>query len=132
MSTTTPTARRTPLLTRALWTDAFLTGGFALVLAVAATPLAGLFGLPEPLVRWAGIGLLPVAAFVAYLATRPVPPRGGVRALIALNALWAVDSVLLLFTGWVDPNPLGVAFVLAQALLVGVFAELQYVGLRRA
>lgn len=132
MSTTTLTAGRTPLLTRVLWADALLTGGFALVLAVAATPLAGLFALPEPLVRWAGIGLLPVAAFVAYLASRPVPPRGGVWALIAVNALWAVDSVFLLFTGWVDPNPLGIAFVVAQALLVGVLAELQYVGLRRA
>lgn len=132
MSSSTPTARRTPLLTRVLWTDALLTGGFALLLAVAATPLAELFALPEPLIRWAGIGLLPVTAFIAYLATRPVPPRGGVRALIALNALWTVDSVFLLFTGWVDPNPLGIAFVLAQALLVGAFAELQYVGLRRA
>ncbi|MGS2646320.1 hypothetical protein [Streptosporangium sp. H16] len=131
MSTTTLTSR-TPLLTRVLWTDALLTGGFALGLAVAAAPLADLLALPEPLLRWAGIGLLPFTAFVAYLAGRPVPPRGGVWTLIAVNALWAVDSVLLLFTGWVDPNPLGVAFVLAQALLVGAFAELQYVGLRRA
>ncbi|WP_436764421.1 hypothetical protein [Streptosporangium sp. V21-05] len=130
MSTTT--TRPTPPLTRVLWADTLLTGGFALALAVAATPLAGLLALPEPLVRWAGIGLLPVVAFIAYLATRPVPPRGGVWALIALNALWAVDSVFLLFTGWVDPNPLGVAFVLAQGLLVGVFAELQYLGLRRS
>ncbi|MFF3442729.1 hypothetical protein [Streptosporangium sp. NPDC002721] len=132
MTTTTPTARRTSLLTRVLRADALLTGGFALLLAVAATPLAGLFALPEPLVRWAGIGLLPFTAFVAYLATRPVPSRGGVRTLIACNALWTVASVVLLFTGWVDPNPLGVAFVVAQALLVGLFAELQYVGLRRA
>ncbi|MFF5114395.1 hypothetical protein [Streptosporangium sp. NPDC000509] len=132
MTTTAPTARRTSLLTRVLRTDAVLTGGFALLLAVAATPLAGLLALPEPLVRWAGIGLLPFTAFVAYLATRPVPPRAGVWTLIVVNVLWAVDSVLLLFTGWVDPNPLGVAFVVAQALLVGAFAELQYVGLRRA
>ncbi|MGJ6966662.1 hypothetical protein ACSDR0_32595 [Streptosporangium sp. G11] len=132
MTTTTPTARRTPLLTRVLWTDAFLTGGFALLLAAAATPLAGLLALPEPLLRWSGIGLLPVTAFIVYLAGRPVPPRGGVWALIVLNALWTVDSVFLLFTGWVDPNPLGIAFIVAQALLVGVFAELQYVGLRRA
>ncbi|MEU4540153.1 hypothetical protein AB0G15_35470 [Streptosporangium sp. NPDC023825] len=131
MSTATLISR-TPLLTRVLWTDALLTGGFALVLAVAATPLADLLALPEPLIRWAGIGLLPFTAFVAYLACRPVPPRAGVWTLIAVNVLWAVDSVLLLFTGWVDPNPLGVAFVLAQALLVGAFAEFQYVGLRRA
>ncbi|MEU8380266.1 hypothetical protein [Streptosporangium sp. NPDC048865] len=131
----TTNTRRTLSLGHVLWADALLTGGFALVLAVAAAPLAGLFALPEPLIRWAGIGLLPFAAFVALvarLAARPVPPRAGVRTVIACNALWTVASVVLLFTGWVDPNPLGVAFVVAQALLVGAIAELQYLGLRRA
>nr|BFE85158.1 hypothetical protein GCM10020093_077590 [Planobispora longispora] len=62
-----------------LQTDAVLTGGFAVILAVAATPLAGLLDLPEPLLRWAGIALLPFTAFVAYLATRPAPPSAPSR-----------------------------------------------------
>ncbi|WP_068920538.1 hypothetical protein [Planobispora rosea] len=129
---TTASARRTPLLTRALQTDAVLGGGFAVILTAAATPLAGLLDLPVPLLRWAGIALLPLTAFIAYLATRPAPPKRGVQALIAVNVLWAVDSIGLLFTGWVDPNPLGVAFVVAQALLVFALAEFQYMGLRRS
>ena len=48
------------------------------------------------------------------------------------NLLWAVDSLLLLVTGWVAPTTLGYAVVVGQALAVAVFAGLQYVGLRRA
>ncbi|MFC4062453.1 hypothetical protein ACFOWE_29485 [Planomonospora corallina] len=132
MTAATAVARRPALLPRALWADAILTGGFAAGLAVAAGPLAGLLDLPEPLLRWAGIVLLPFTAFLVYLVTRPAPPRRGVQAVIAVNALWAVDSLALLFTGWVDPNPLGVAFVAGQALLVAAFAEFQFMGLRRS
>ncbi|GAA3443311.1 hypothetical protein [Planomonospora venezuelensis] len=132
MTATATATRRTPLLTRALQADTVLTGGFAVILAAAATPLAGLLDLPEPLLRWAGIVLLPFTGYLAYLATRPAPPRRGVQAVIAVNVLWTVDSIALLFTGWVDPNPLGVAFVIAQALAVAGFAELHYTGLRRS
>ena len=43
--------------------------------------------------------------------------------LIALNALWAVDSVLLLFSGWVETTLLGECFVVGQALLTALVAE---------
>jgi hypothetical protein len=52
--------------------------------------------------------------------------------VIALNALWVIDSVALLFTGWVQPALFGYAFVLAQAAAVAVLAELEYLGLQRA
>jgi hypothetical protein len=55
-----------------------------------------------------------------------------VQAIIALNLLWVVGSMGLLMGGWVAPTALGTAFVIAQAVVVGVFAELQFVGLRRA
>jgi hypothetical protein len=35
-------------------------------------------------------------------------------------------------TGWVAPTWLGYAFVLVQAVVVALFAELQFFGLRRA
>jgi hypothetical protein len=37
-----------------------------------------------------------------------------------------------LFSGWVTPNLLGEAAVAMQAIAVAMFAELQYVGLRRS
>ena len=58
--------------------------------------------------------------------------RLGVWSIIGLNVVWVIDSVLILATGWVEPNALGYAVVIAQALAVGVFAELEYVGLRRS
>jgi hypothetical protein len=61
------------------------------------------------------------------------PSRGPlVWAVILCNAVWVADSLLLLMSGWVQPTALGTAFVLAQALLVGLFAELQALGLRRS
>ena len=41
-------------------------------------------------------------------------------------------SIALLFTGAVTPNLLGEVFVAIQAIAVGAFAELQYIGLRRS
>jgi hypothetical protein len=40
-------------------------------------------------------------------------------------------SLLLLASGWVKPTWLGELFVLLQAAAVGVFAYLEYGGLRR-
>jgi hypothetical protein len=75
--------------------------------------------------------LLPFAVAVAWLARRDEVSPAGVWAVIAANALWAVDSVVLLFTGWVAPTMLGYGFIVFQAVVVAAFAELQYVGLRR-
>jgi len=55
-----------------------------------------------------------------------------VFALIALNALWAVDSVLLLLTKWLEPTPWGDLFIVAQAVFTGVIAEVEFIGLRRS
>jgi hypothetical protein len=76
--------------------------------------------------------LLPYAAGVAYLGTCESLSRGAVWAVIVLNAVWVLDSVLLLLSGRVAPTMLGTAFVLAQALVVLLFAEAQYLGLRRS
>jgi glucose uptake protein GlcU len=75
--------------------------------------------------------LVPYVLFVIYTATRSEIPRGAVTLIIIANALWAIASVAVLLSGWVAPNALGIAFVLAQAAVVALLGELQYVGLRR-
>jgi hypothetical protein len=55
-----------------------------------------------------------------------------VLAVIGLNALWALDSILLLVSGWVAPTAAGFAFVIAQGVVVAMYAELQLMGLRRS
>ena len=119
------------LLRRALLAEIVVTGSAGLLLALAAGPLGDLFDLPVALLRIAGVFLLPYTAFVAYVATRAAIPRRGAWAIVGLNLAWAVASLLLLVTGWVDPSGIGIAFVVAQALIVAGFADVQYLGLRR-
>jgi hypothetical protein len=40
--------------------------------------------------------------------------------------------VLLLITRWVQPTPFGEFSVIAQAVMVAVLAELEFIGLRRS
>ena len=72
-----------------------------------------------------------IVAFVAWVGTRETISRGAVCAIVAANALWALASAGLLVSGLVAPTALGYAFVIAQAVVVALLGELQYVGLRR-
>lgn len=126
------TFRPSTLLRQALLADAAVSGATGLLLALGAGPLAGLLALPEGLLRYAGLVLLPFAASVAWLGTRGDPPRVAVRAVITVNALWTFESLAILLGGWVTPNMLGHAFVVAQALAVAALAAAQVVGLRRS
>ena len=63
------------------------------------------------------------------LAMAMKPRRGGVIAVIALNIAWVIASIVTLAL-FVSPNALGYAFVIVQALAVGLFAELQILALR--
>lgn len=119
-------------LRRVLIVDALASAASGALMALGAGPLAAALALPEDLLRYAGIALLPFAALVGYLATRATLPRAAVGAVIAANALWVVESLWLLASGWLAPTALGIAFVLAQAAAVALLAELEYLGLRRA
>ena len=121
-----------PFLRQALLADAVTTALCGLLMLVGASPLGALLGLPVELLRYAGAMLLPFAALVAYLSLRPEISRVAVWGVILVNALWVADSVLLLVSGWVAPTIAGYVFVLAQAAVVLMYAELQFVGLRRS
>jgi hypothetical protein len=121
-----------PLLRKALTADAIVTGLAGLVMALGAVPLSTRYGLPVGLLRWAGLICLPFAVFDAWLGTRTRLQRPAVFFVVACNALWALDSVLLLLSGWVEPTTLGTVFVIVQAVATAVFAELEFVGLRRS
>jgi hypothetical protein len=120
------------LLRRAILADAVFSGASALLLSFGAGALAPLLNLPETLLRETGLFLIAYAALVGWLGTRPSMPKPLVWIVIAGNAAWTVASIALLFSAAVTPNLLGEAAVAMQAIAVGVFAELQYVGLRRS
>ncbi len=119
-----------PLRT-ALVLDAVASGATGLLAIVASGLLGWLLDLPPGLLLGAGLVLVPYVLFVIYTATRHPIPSGAVRTIVAANFLWAAASVLLLLSGWVAPNALGVAFVLAQAAVVALFGQLQVMALRQ-
>ncbi|WP_425317604.1 hypothetical protein [Pseudomonas nitroreducens] len=121
-----------PLLRLTLKADALAGGAMGLLMALAAQPLGQLLGLPFVLLLVAGIVLLPLALLLYWMSNQPALSRTGVWAVIALNALWVVESAALLVTGYVNPTALGYAFVIGQALVVLLFAELEFFGLRRS
>jgi hypothetical protein len=119
-------------LRRAILADAIFSGASAVLLTLGAGPLAPLLNLPEPLLRETGLFLIAYAALVWWLGTRQAMPKPLVLIVIAGNAAWTLASIALLFSGWVNPNLLGEILVGMQAIAVGAFAELQYIGLRRS
>jgi hypothetical protein len=121
-----------PLLRRALLTDATLTAIAGIALVLAAGPLGTFLELPAAALRIAGVIFIPFAAFAGWLGTRSRVRRTLVFVVIALNALWAVDSVLLLLSGWVETTPLGEWFVGGNALIIAALAEVEFLGLRRS
>ncbi len=120
------------LLQRALQADAVASAATGLLMALGAGMLDQATGLPTALLRYAGLALLPYAALIAWMSFRPALPRWLVWTVILGNFAWAAESVLLVFSAWVAPTALGIAFVLAQAAAVALFAELQYFGLKRS
>ncbi len=119
-------------LRRAVLADAIFSGASALLLAFGAGALAPMLNLPEALLREPGLFLIAYAALVGWLGTRQSMPKALVLIVIAGNAAWTIGSIALLFSGAVTPNLLGEAAVAIQAIAVGAFAELQYIGLRRS
>lgn len=119
-------------LRRALQIDAAFSGAAALLMVFGASFLASLLNLPESFLRNTGLVLVVFALGVGYLASREMMSKVPVWAVIAINAVWTIDSIVLLASGWVSPNLLGQAFIVMQAIAVGVFAELEFIGLRKS
>ncbi len=119
---------RFPLNVRQTMVVDFVGTGATAVLAIAAASLtAGLTDLPEQLIRGAGLALIPFLALVLAMAVKPA--RGGVIAVIAINIGWVIASFATM-AFFVSPNAFGYTFITAQALAVGLFAELQILALR--
>ena len=119
-------------LSRALLADAVFSGVSAVGLTFGAGVLAPFLNLPEALLRESGLFLIAYSAFVGWLGTRQTVLKALVWLVITGNAAWTLGSIALLFSGAVSPNLTGMIVVVAQAIATGVFAELQYIGLRKS
>jgi len=108
-----------------LLVDGILSGAMGLLLIAGAGLLDGVLDLPTAFLRSVGIVLLPWCTLLVLIATRQSINLAAVRFVIAVNLGWVAASLVLPFTGWVEPNALGIAFILVQALAVIVFALAQ-------
>lgn len=120
------------LLRLALKLDAVASGALGLLSVGAAPVLEPLLGVPATFLLPLGLFLVAYAAGVWLTGTRSRVHRTAVRAIIVLNLLWSAESIALVAAGWLPLTTPGVAFVLAQAGAVTLFAHLQFLGLRRA
>jgi hypothetical protein len=119
-----------PSLRSLLLIDAATCALMGLALESGAVPIAALTGLPADLLFYAGLSLLPIAAVMALVALRPALRPAGAWLIIVGNLAWTVASLILLVSGWVAPNGLGIACVLAQAAAVAALALLEHTALR--
>jgi hypothetical protein len=79
-----------------------------------------------------GAFLVVWGAALARLAARPAVAPAAVWTVIALNAAWVADSLLLLAVDGFGPSVAGQVVVAFQAVGVIGFAALQYAGLKRS
>lgn len=120
-------------LRRILWLDAAAGAATGALQLLLAGFLAGLLGLPETLLVGSGWVMFAYVAGISFIATRQFVPSAGVWLLIGANLLWVLGCLLLLLLGdLVMPTLAGKAFLAIQAVTVGLLAELQWVGLRKA
>jgi hypothetical protein len=106
--------------------------GLGALLIAFANPAAALFGpsLPAVVLLAIGIGLVPWAAFNAWIATRPDLPSGAARVNVAGDAAWVVASLALLLLASAGLTMLGAAAVIAIGLFVGAIGSTKAMGLR--
>jgi len=102
-----------------------------LVMALGARPVSLLTDVPADPLFYAGLSLLPVAAFILWVATRLDIPASGVWLIIVGNAAWVAASLWLMMGGSIGPNAFGLIFIALQAATVAVLTKLEYVGVRR-
>lgn len=107
---------------------ACLTMGAALLFG--ATLISEITQIPGSLLFWAGVTLIPVAAFM-LISSRTIPVARWTASLIVLgNLLWVTASILLPATGLIAPNAIGWVFLITQAVVVAILAKLEIDALR--
>lgn len=106
--------------------DAATCAAMGMLLVVASGPIAGLTAIPGLLLFLAGLLLLPIAVFMAIYTRTATVPAWAVQVIVAGNVLWAVGSVILPIAGLIAPNGLGWLFILGQAMVVAMFAGLEW------
>lgn len=115
----------------ALRLDAVASGALGAAALVAAPALTDLLGPGSGALRAVGAFLVVYAGGLALLASRRTIAPAAAWTVIVGNLAWALGTGVLAFAVH-DLTTAGTVVVLAQAVAVAAFADLQWVGLRRS
>ena len=118
---------------RILQLNAAATAASGLVMLATRKLLPSLFGLETPvLLDLIAIAFLGYAAVLAFVAHRHPVSRGALMTFTAADAAWVLASAVLLLAFWNQLTFVGRFLVIAVALVVEVFATLQFRAAKRA
>ena len=112
-------------LRRILFLDALTCLGCGALMSLASGPLGTLLSLPAGLLLYAGLSLLPIAAFMGFVGARATQSALAVWLVVLGNALWVFASIGLLVSDAVSPNLLGKLFIGGQAAVVLLLTVLE-------
>jgi len=118
------------LLRWALIVDAVASGLIGIGDVALNRMMSDLLGVPRGLLYGLGAVLIAWDVALLVLATRRTVNRPAVGVVIALNLIWALDSVVMVEAGWYPLTGAGIGLIIFQAVAVVAFAVAQYVGLR--
>ena|SRR5215211_30632 len=115
-------SRPANFLRNVLLVDAATCVASGILMTLGSGPIASLTAIPPALLLYAGLSLIPVAAFMTMTATRPVISRLAVWLIIDGNVLWVAGSLWLMVGSPIAPTAISYAFIGVQALAVAILA----------
>lgn len=120
----------TKFLRNVLYADILFSSVGAVLMTAGSPFLSPLLDLPAGLLLGAGVALVPWVVGLLVIARREQVSKTVMVDIIGINFLWAAICFGLLIGGWIAPNALGIAFVVAQAIAVALLGCLQWRGIR--
>ncbi|MFV2096311.1 hypothetical protein ACFHW1_12605 [Micromonospora sp. LOL_014] len=114
----------------ALKLDAVVTGMNGLAYLVAASMLGDLFDLSTGFLR-GGVFLLVFGVVVWLVGGRSTISASAAATVVDVNVIWVSASLVVAAAGIGDPSTIARVWIVMQAAVVGLFALLQVIGLRR-
>jgi hypothetical protein len=119
-------------LRRVLFGDAIFCGLSGLVLAAGSGVISAFLGLEAaPVIPTLGAGLIGYAGFVYFMASRPVFPRQFVLFASLANSALVLAGILLLLTNWFPFSLAGKWIIGLVAVILDLFATLQFMEWRK-
>ena len=120
------------LIRRILYGNAIFSGVSGFLFLFASNPIAKFVGLGAFLpILLIGIGLIAYAALIYTNRSRPEISRSFVLIAVIGDSIWVLLSIVFLLTGWVPFSADGKWAVGIIAVMVDIFATLQFLEWRK-